>query len=144
MNKQRLAVAIFTALGVIATFLPWHKLLWFNYNGFQVHWEGWPGFGWISFTLYVVALAMSVTGDRSSRILKGRAVGVWICALAASTTGIWRIVSIHTEHWPEDVSPGIGIFLTAVAGIAAVVCLVTLKGKQAGEPPHQPIYRSGL
>ena len=65
MHKQRLAIVIAAALGIVATFLPWVNI------AFLGSVTGTNGDGWFTLILFIAALVIGLLKDKSAPVTGG-------------------------------------------------------------------------
>ena len=122
MNKQRLALAVASGLGAIATFLPWVTV------PFMGSVNGTAGTdGWINLALFAVPLVLSLLNDRSTPLTGGKLYGAIVPGILAGVIGIWKIIDCSGEM----VSIGVGLYIIALAGIAIPIAGFVVKDKTA-------------
>lgn len=123
MHRQRLAIAIAAAAGMLATFLPWYHV---PLAGAVT---GSRGDGWITFFLFLPAAVLCFTGDRSRSLTSAARLGGVIPAVIASLVAVISAVGNKSAERKNPLSAalmeatdiGIGIFLVVAAGIAVLV-----------------------
>jgi len=119
MNKQRLAILAAAAVGVLATFLPWAGAMGFTVSGIQI-----PGgnkfFGIANLVLFGVALALSLLGDRASKLEGSNRT---LAAAAGIAAGVLAIITVCRPYYG-----GLGVWLAILAGIALPIVAAKVKG----------------
>ncbi len=134
MHKQRLAVLIASAVGMLAVFLPWANVpLMGSVNGTQ-------GDGLISFFLFIIPIVIVLLKDKSVAVKDGLIFAIIIPAVLASFVAIYDAYSFYdkmaslgndpiTKALGSSITLGIGLYLVIFAGIAAAVLSLVLKKK---------------
>ena len=129
MHKQRLAVIIAAALGVVATLLPWGSINMgflgnISLNGFQAG-------GWIPFILAAGAGVMAFLGDDRSKAIEANMVkGVAGAGGAIVLFMIWKVfIDISVAY------ASIGAFLMLIAGLAILAVPFVIKDSGEFEMP---------
>jgi len=137
MNKQRVAIIICAAAGMLCTFMPWVNVpIVGSVNGTR------GNDGWITFCLFAVPLVISLLGNQKTNITVNNGYIVMAVALVASGIGIYKIVDFnHTMGATDDnpfskllestISVGFGLYLLVFAGIAIIICNLAMKDKLA-------------
>ena len=92
MNKQRKAIAIGAALGVIACFLPWYSYGMGSVNGMN-------GIGVLVFILFIVAGLLALMGDQKANI----PAKMWLPVLGAGVVNIC-IIGYLIIRWESAMS----------------------------------------
>lgn len=117
MHKQRKFVLIAALAGVISIFLPWIStsglFAGINVNGFS-------GGGVITFIGFLVAGAMAFMGDQTKPMEKN----MWLIALVAAGVAFLFCVIRFSQISGSGlglVSPGYGLWIAAIASLAALV-----------------------
>lgn len=132
MNKERMIISIVSALGMLATFMPWiNAPIVGSINGSQ-------GDGWITFIIFAIPLLISLRGDTTKKIENRYFVefGVSVPCVLAGLFGIWKIVNINSimsnlsgnpfaNSLSMSVSIGFGLYVVVIAGFALPVYLTT-------------------
>lgn len=133
MHRQRIAILIASAAGMLGTFLPWVNIpLMGSLNGTG-------GDGWITFGLFGVAFLITFLGNKTLA-LKGvyLALGL-ISGVIAGAIGVWKILDFNSsigrtapqtelvKSFGKLVSVGFGLYLIVVAGIAVLLSGILLR-----------------
>lgn len=92
MNKQRKAIAIGAALGVIACFLPWYSYGLGSVNGLN-------GIGVLAFLLFILAGFVALAGDQKASI----PAKMWLPVLGAGVVNIC-IIGYLIIRWESAMS----------------------------------------
>jgi len=117
MNKQRIALAIASGFGMLATFLPWVSVKSESFSdtkfqsisGTNMH----DGIGWISFGIFALPLIIAFLGDHTKPLAKIKYIVAsigWINIVFNSGVIIYEIT--------EKATVGLGLVLVIIAGIA--------------------------
>ncbi len=124
-HKQRLAICVAAAVGMLSTFMPWVSVpLVGSFYGTQ---SG----GWLTFFLFIPALVVGLRGNKLKPIRGRQRLIAAIPAGLAGIIGISNIASLKNQSASSDLFAAlsasmvrleIGIFLLVVA--AFTVCLV--------------------
>src|ERR1700730_5568480 len=136
MNKQRLAILICAALGMLAIFMPWVNLPFgISANGTK------ENTGWITFCIFAVPLIITLVGDRTKSLEDSFFYLVLAAGLVNAAIAIYKIADFNngmrsidkdnpfTEALTSTVSIGFGLYLVAIAGIALIILSFILKDK---------------
>lgn len=132
MNKQRVAILIIAAFGMLATFMPWVKIpIMGSINGTE-------GDGWITLGFYAIPLILTLIGDKTKSIKGGMLVGVIIPSILASVFGIYKIYDFNTAMNSNPlarllgsvISIEFGLYLIAIAGFAITLVALLIKDKK--------------
>lgn len=128
MHKQRLAVIVAAAVGMVATFLPWAKVSMF---GISISVKGSEGDGWITFVLFAVAGVLAFLGDdRNQPIDAGKVKGVAGVGAAITLFMLWELIfSIKFSY------SSIGVYLALLAGLAVLAVPFVIKDSGEFEMP---------
>jgi hypothetical protein len=128
MHKQRIAILLIAGLGMAGTFLPWLTIA-----GAPLPRSG--SDPWITFGLFAVAAIFSLVGVWRKSWRGGGFIAVVVPALLASAVGVYHIANLALKRpSPGEInlfaamSPGVGLYLVAAAGIALVVAAFALQG----------------
>ena len=137
MNKQRLAILILAAVGVISVFLPWVSMpLIGSVNGAH-------GIGWLVFVLYAATIVVSLLCDRTQPLAGKMLYAAIAPSAVARLISLWKLVEFKSsmagamednpfaEALGASVSLGIGLILVVVAGFAVVAAGFLIKEKRA-------------
>lgn len=127
MNKQRIAILVAAAAGMLGTFLPWVTVPFIgSINGTE-------GDGYITLALYAVTLGLMLAGNRTLPVSGGMMWGALAPALIASAIGIWKLVDFNSavsdNPFASAISIGVGLYIVALAGIIATVLAFVIKDK---------------
>jgi len=124
MSKQRLAIMIAGAVGIIAIFLPWASVAGFSGNGMD------GGDGWITLAGFAAAIGLCFVGDQSEVVDAKFKWGIVAAGAACAVVGLINLISVLSEPavFGVSLSPGIGLFLTLIAGVA--VAALGFKGDE--------------
>lgn len=126
MNQRRIVVAIVLGIGMLATFLPWiHAPIVGAIYGTK-------GDGWITFSLFAVALAVTALWGREAPLVGLPRIAVAVPAAGAALVGVWKMIELHDKlsqfgdnplarAVSQTVGMGPGIYLVLVAGVLAPV-----------------------
>lgn len=124
-HKQRIALCIAAAVGMLSTFMPWVSVPFIgSFYGTQL-------IGWLTFLLFIPALVLALRGNKLKPIIGRKRLLAAIPAGFAGLIGIANIVSLRNETASANplaalsasmVKLEIGIFLLIIA--AFTVCLV--------------------
>jgi len=133
MSRQRIAVLIVAAVGMIATFLPWINI---SIAGSV---PGSEGDGWITFVLFGVPLLLSLIGKREQMLADSGKIAALIASLLALALGVWKLIdlanmsvdenNVFAEALSEAVSAGIGLYLVVICGVLIPVVLFVIRDK---------------
>ncbi len=142
MNKQRLAILICAAVGMLATFMPWFNIpIAGSVNGTQGNNDG-----WITLAIFAVPLVLSLLGDRTKGLEGALLTIVIVAGLADAGFALYRIIDFKNKLSPlsdnafgqlltSTMSVGFGLYLIVIAGIAQGAAAWALKDKQAATAP---------
>lgn len=114
MHSQRTLLLIAAAVGAVANFLPWVSTPFRSFSGADIAGSD----GWITMSLSLLALAPALSGDR--RFPTGGGARTWLFLIGAlvALIAIHDIASMNDKIGDNQyVSVGIGLYLTAGAGI---------------------------
>lgn len=133
MHKQKVAIIIASAAGMVGTFLPWVTLpILGGISGTQ-------GDGWITFIMFGLALVAAAVGNKEHALNAVQLVLAVILGGGAGLVGIWKIIDFKRSvgDVPTDnalakavgsiVSIGSGLYLIALAGIAVIFFVFALR-----------------
>ncbi len=136
MNKQRLAILICAALGMLAIFMPWVNVpILGAINGTR------GNTGWITFVIFIAPLIISLVGDRMKGLDDTMFYIVMAAGIVNAGVAIYKIVdfnnnmgeidkaNIFSETFSSTVSVGFGLYLVAITGIALPVLGFIFKDK---------------
>jgi hypothetical protein len=147
MHKQRSAILLASAAGILGTFLPWVNLPMVG----AVY--GSRGDGWLTLGLYGAMTLATLLPDRTAPLARGRLALAVAPGLIASAIGIVKLVQLGSttdaitaragdnpiaarlaSAMVATVSPGVGLILVAGAGIVAAVLALILGSKALTGP----------
>lgn len=126
MNQQRLIILIISALGILATFMPWATVpIVGSINGSQ-------GDGWITLILFAIGLIPIFLGDRANKLGKGGLFTTSCFSLLSAAFAVWKIVDFNVKMSEvtgdalfgdalSGISIGFGLYLVVVVGLAIPV-----------------------
>jgi len=126
MNKQRIAIAIASGFGMLATFLPWVSTPLLSINGANMQ----DGSGWISFVVFALPLIFVFLGDKAKPLAKAKYV-LAALGLANAIFGI-SIIALIGERASNlllggAITVGFGLYLVIIAGIAVYLTSIFAK-----------------
>ena len=84
MNKQRFAVIIVALIGLIATFLPWYKIVQLGTI------SGMSSSGWFTFIMFIIVIILALRKDLHEDLSMGISWSITICSLLASFVVLWK------------------------------------------------------
>lgn len=124
MNKQRFAVVIVALIGLIATFLPWFRIVGIGTL------SGISSSGWFTFIMFILVIILALRKNLQEDMTMGISWCVTIFSLLASFVVLWRIVDVWFAKegmfnlganmdnvLGSQVSVGYGAWIVVVAGI---------------------------
>ena len=120
VNKQKLAILIVAALGVIATFLPWAGVFGLTVNG--LHLGSKSFFGYANLVLYAVPIVLCLLGDMSQPLEGTNRTIAMACAILA---GVLVLFIAFRPFYG-----GLGTWLAFLAAIALPIVAVKVKDKK--------------
>ncbi len=121
MNKQRLIILIASALGMLATFLPWMRVpLLGSMTGTSLP-PRWEYNGWISLVLFGVPLAFSLSGDQKTKLTKNLLIAVSIFSILAFLNILAVYFDFKNETDGIRASIESGIYLTIIAALILII-----------------------
>lgn len=130
MHKQRLAILIASAIGVIITFLPWLSASSYFIGG-NVKINGMRGTGILYFMLMIAILVISIMGNRAEILPKNKKMWV-IYSGAAGILCLFIYFAYYVMNsGPVDVSVSSG-WVLALLIAAAVTALPFVEEKPGG------------
>jgi len=116
INKQRLAVIIAAAVGIISTFLPWLTV---DALFMRIHASGIDGWrGWLVILVLAGAIAIALLGDRKKVIDLSDDKFKWGLVATGGITAIVALFFFINVAGTPLTSIGIGVFLAIIAGAA--------------------------
>lgn len=136
MNKQRFAVIIVAIVGMIATFLPWYKIV-------QVgSVSGMSSSGWFTFVMFVIVIVLAFRKNLHEDISMGISWCITICSLLASFVVLWRMIDVWFAKegmfslgggmagiLGSQVSIGYGAWVVVAAGICVPFAAYLFRNK---------------
>lgn len=88
MNRQRFIVIIIALIGMIATFLPWYRIV-------QVGTvSGISSSGWFTFIMFLIVVLLSLRKNMMKDMTLGITWGVGGLGLLASFVVLWRLIDV--------------------------------------------------
>lgn len=126
MNKQRFAVIIVAIIGMIATFLPWYRIVEVGTL------SGVASSGWFTFIIFVVVIILALRKNLREEMGVGVVWSVNLLSLLAAFIVLWRIIDVwfaqegvltlggSMEHVPGN---QVGIQYGAWVVVAAGICV---------------------
>lgn len=88
MNRQRFAVIIVAIIGMIATFLPWYKIVEVGTI------SGMSSSGWFTFIMFVIVIILALRKNMQEDMSMGISWSVTIFSLLASFVVLWRMIDV--------------------------------------------------
>lgn len=88
MNRQRFAVLIVAIIGIIATFLPWYRIMEVGMI------SGMSSSGWFTILMFIVTLILVVRKNLHEDMTMGVSWCITICSLLASFAVLWKMIDI--------------------------------------------------
>lgn len=88
MNKQRFAVIIVAIIGMIATFLPWYRVMDLETL------SGMSSSGWFTFIMFVVVILLALRKNLKEDMTMGLSWIMTMCSLLASFAVLWKMIDI--------------------------------------------------
>ena len=125
IHKQRLALIIAAAVGIISVFLPWATVNAGFLGRISVNaFEGWDG--WAIILMLAGALSIAFVGDRNESIDFSVPRSKWGLVATGALCAIIALINlIDVVSTPSimgvSASPGIGVFLAIIAGAGVAV-----------------------
>jgi hypothetical protein len=116
LTKQRLAIIIASAVGIISVFLPWRVA---NIWGVGVSQSGinMGADGIIALLLFAAPIVFALLGDKKARLTQLYEILSGVAGGLGALWGIIVIVVINTEIFGLS-RAGFGVFLLIIAGLA--------------------------
>ena len=114
MNKQRFAVIIVALIGLIATFLPWYKIVQLGTI------SGMSSSGWFTFIMFIIVIILALRKDLHEDLSMGISWSITICSLLASFVVLWKIIDVWFAQegmLGSQVSIAYGAWIVTIAGI---------------------------
>lgn len=117
MHKQRLGMLIAAAVGMLGTFLPWATIPFFGSI------SGTQGDGWFTLVAFLVALIMTLVGNKNE-VLTGAKLYIGMAfAAIGSIIGVYEIFNISgavSGQAGKMVSIGFGLYVIIIAGLVYI------------------------
>ena len=88
MNRQRFAVLIVAIIGIIATFLPWYRIMEVGTI------SGMSSSGWFTILMFIVTLILAVRKNLHEDMTMGVSWCITICSLLASFAVLWMTTRV--------------------------------------------------
>ena len=88
MNRQRFAVLIVAIIGIIATFLPWYRIMEVGTI------LGMSSSGWFTILMFIVTIILAVRKNLHEDMTMGVSWCITICSLLASFAVLWKMIDI--------------------------------------------------
>jgi len=148
MHRSRFAFLAAADIGIIATFLPWEKIMILgvaeNLSGTDITESvlGTKGVGWITLACFVVAAIISFTGKRMMPLSLTAKWVMGLIGLLTSVTGIHTFMDVKQKAVLNPLDSGgltfesvagIGLYLIIAAGLALLLLSFVIK---AAEKPN--------
>lgn len=124
MNRQRFAVIIVAIIGMIATFLPWYKIVEVGTI------SGMSSSGWFTFIMFVIVIILALRKNMQEDMSMGISWSVTIFSLLASFVVLWRMIDVWFAKegmfslggnmdniMGSQVSVGYGAWIVVIAGV---------------------------
>lgn len=124
MNRQRFAIIIVAIIGMIATFLPWYKIVEVGTI------SGMSSSGWFTFIMFVIVIILALRKNMQEDMSMGISWSVTIFSLLASFVVLWRMIDVWFAKegmfslggnmdniMGSQVTVGFGAWIVAIAGI---------------------------
>lgn len=124
MNRQRFAVIIVAIIGMIATFLPWYKIVEVGTI------SGMSSSGWFTFIMFVIVIILALRKNMQEDMSMGISWSVTIFSLLASFVVLWRMIDVWFAKegmfslggnmdniMGSQVTVGYGAWIVVIAGI---------------------------
>lgn len=90
MNDQRLGIAILSALGMLATFMPWVKIPVLGYS------MGTDHSGWITFGILIIPFILAFVGKKSHPLEGVKLYVALGASVLVAAIGIWEIFDLDS------------------------------------------------
>ena len=121
MNKQRFAVIIVALIGLIATFLPWYKIVQLGTI------SGMSSSGW--FIMFIIVIILALRKDLHEDLSMGISWSITICSLLASFVVLWKIIDVwFAQEGMFSLGGGMEGILGSQVSIAYGAWIVTIAG----------------
>lgn len=124
MNRQRFAVIIVAIIGMIATFLPWYKIVEVGTI------SGMSSSGWFTFIMFVIVIILALRKNMQEDMSMGISWSVTIFSLLASFVVLWRMIDVWFAKegmfslggnmdniMGSQVTVGYGAWMVVIAGV---------------------------
>lgn len=124
MNRQRFAVIIVAIIGMIATFLPWYKIVEVGTI------SGMSSSGWFTFIMFVIIIILALRKNMQEDMSMGISWSVTIFSLLASFVVLWRMIDVWFAKegmfslggnmdniMGSQVTVGYGAWMVVIAGV---------------------------
>ena len=123
MNKQRFAVIIVALIGLIATFLPWYKIVQLGTI------SGMSSSGWFTFIMFIIVIILALRKDLHEDLSMGISWSITICSLLASFVVLWKIIDVwFAQEGMFSLGGGMEGILGSQVSIAYGAWIVTIAG----------------
>ena len=123
MHKQRIALIISAAVGVIATFLPFIK----SFETISLI-QTKDGTGYIIIIAFIISLIISLLGKQQNAIFKGHLTGIVIPGLIPGVLLLLFAISRSNDAFVSSFSSiGIGFYLVIIASLSILISGLALK-----------------
>jgi len=152
MNKQRIALAIASGFGMLATFLPWVTIQSKSFNGTKSGIDM-DGMGWVSFVFFALPLIIAFLGNHTKPLakIKYMVAAIGLTSVIFGSINIYDTINIPDEltrgQWGQweftkrTATVGLGLGLVIIAGIA--VYFISIFAKWFGNN-ESVITKSGI
>jgi hypothetical protein len=121
MHKQRLAVIIAAALGVVSAFMPWAKVAFFGMSVSAKGTDG--GDGFLTIALFAVAGIFAFLGTDRTKAIDASKVKV-VAIMGAIITGFMLLELLFFIGFSYS---GIGVYLSLIAGFGVLAIPFVIK-----------------
>lgn len=124
MNRQRFAVIIVAIIGMIATFLPWYKIMEVGTV------SGMSSSGWFTFIMFIIVIILALRKNMQEDMSMGISWSVTIFSLLASFVVLWRMIDVWFAKegmfslggnmdniMGSQVTVGYGAWIVVIAGV---------------------------
>lgn len=124
MNRQRFVVVIVAIIGMIATFLPWYRIVQIGTV------SGISSSGWFTFIMFIIVIILALRKNLQEDMSMGISWSVTIFSLLSSFVVLWRMIDVWFAKegmfslggnmdgiMGSQVSVGYGAWIVAIAGI---------------------------
>ena len=123
MNKQRFAVIIVALIGLLATFLPWYKIVQLGTI------SGMSSSGWFTFIMFIIVIILALRKDLHEDLSMGISWSITICSLLASFVVLWKIIDVwFAQEGMFSLGGGMEGILGSQVSIAYGAWIVTIAG----------------